>query len=510
MAIFDKNTGQQVMLSRAGAREDSAQFMQMVNNLREENDWLIGDNDLLQESMDDLQRSVDDLGWQNLSGFGGNTDESGMPLDTIRRSITNTRSLVAANPLVRKGVRARIGFIWGEGITVTGNLTKRIMEINDNQIFSSVACEELETAMSTDGNVFFFLDQRTKKIRRVPMSQITDFIVDPDDSEVIQFVKRTWTARVLNENTGRAENIDNVFWFPTIEFINQNMGSLPASIGGVAVEQNQAINIVSANKQVGWLWGVPDLISVMYWSFAYKQFLESEYTLVRALAKFAFKITDTRPKGQGAKQAAVKVAQPNNRAGIDAGATTTMSGGMDMTAINKAGANVNFDAGRPLAAMVAAGLEVPLSILLAEPKQSTNNYEISLDPSTVKAAQSRQRLWTNEFTRMFKYLGANNAKVKFPPIQSAPIHRVVQAIVTAASSGVLFPAEVRELTVKAMANYGIDPKKGLPEPGQWAEYATPAQDNPGTTPQNTPDNTDNKRSPAGPLADGDHEQRPSE
>lgn len=478
--------------------------MELYNALRSTE----ADNEMLAESVEDLQRAVDELGWAPLFGPYGGADESGMRLDSIRKLIKQTRSLVAGNPLVRKGVLSRTGFIWGEGITVTGNRTKQIIDKNDKLIFSPDARQELESALATDGNILFLLDRNTQKIIRIPMSQVADFIISPEDGETIQFIKRVWTVRTLT-STGTVEDKHQEVWYPTIEFVEDN--PIPAVIARVPVEQNRAINIVSVNQQIGWLWGVPDLLSVLFWARAYKEFLEAEYTLVRALAKFAFKVTDTRPKGKGAKAAAVKIARPADQNGIDAGATVTTPGGMDMVAINKAGANVSFDAGRPLAAMVAAGLEVPLSILLAEPRQSTNNYEISLDPSTVKAAQARQAVWADELTRMFVYLGATKAKVEFPPIQSAPIHRVIQSIVTAASSGVMWPEEVRELIVKTLVDFGLNAKNMLPGPEEWQAYANKAQQNPGTSPFNTPDNSDPVgRSPAGPLADNDHEMRPSE
>ena len=493
-------------LKRRENASESAQFMEMYNALRAAQDQ----NELLEESVEDLQRAVDEIGWAPLFGAGATANETGFQMDSLRKLTSQTRSLVAANPLVRKGVKARTGFVWGEGVTVTGNKTKQIVSKNNKLVFSAAAKEELESALATDGNVIFILNRLTQKIIRVPISQVSEYILSPEDGESIQFIKRTWAVSELNPSTGNVHNVTKNVWYPTVEYIDDG-GTIPALIKKDPVEQNQAINVVSVNKQIGWTWGVPDLLSVLFWARAYKEFLEAEYTLVRALSRFAFKITDTRPSGSGANKAAVRLARPAGVPGIDAGGTASMSGGMDMVAINKAGANVSFDAGRPLAAMVGAGLEVPLSILLAEAGQSTNNYEISLDPSTVKSVQARQDIWIDEFERMFRYLGATTAKVEFPPIQSAPIHRVIQSIVTAASTGIMWPEEVRELTIKTLVDFGLNPKDGLPDPEEWQAYSSPKQENPGTPPLNTPDGSNSKnRSPAGAMADGSHEMRPSE
>ena len=502
------------VLVRGGSPENSvdvALFQEMRETLGRE----IDQNELLQESIEDLQRSVDEIGWLPL---GTNVDGAGLRLDTIRKASDTMRAMVAANPMVKKGIRARIGFIWGEGIHygVEGGKGKqgrtppamqKIIDKNNILVFSDVAYEELETAAATDGTVVFVLDKSTQQITRMPITQISDWALDPDNGETFQFIKRQWSVRKLNTSTGEVKNETIKVWYPTVEYA-QTGASLPATINGDPVEQNMAINIVQVNKQLGWVWGVPDLMSVLFWARAYKEFLESQYTLVRSLARFAFKITDTRPKGAGAKSAAIKVATPNGSSN-DTGATTTLPGGMDLMAINKAGANVDFEAGKPLATMVAAGLEIPLSALLSE---DAGSADALLDPTTAKAMQARQRLWAAEFARMFTYFGVVKPKITFPPIQAAPVHRVVQAIVTAAASGVLFPEEVRGLMVKAMIDYGIDALPGIPAPGEWAKYANPVQANPGTSPLNTPDPTDtgtSGRSPAGALADGDHEQRKS-
>ncbi|HXJ66381.1 MAG TPA: hypothetical protein VNN79_21675, partial [Actinomycetota bacterium] len=217
----------------------------------------------------------------------------------------------------------------------------------------------------------------------------------------------------------------------------------------------------------------------------------------------------------GAKKAAIKVAVPQTADAMgnrtDTGATAVMSAGLDLAAVNKAGASVDFSAGRPLAAMVAAALDLPLNVILAE---SDQGEAADLDVPTVKAMQFRQQQWSEGLVRMFAYLGARTAKIVFPPIQAAPLHRVIQAIVTAASAGVLFPSEVRDLIVKALRSYGIDPRAGLPDPGEWKAYASPQAANPGTPPQQTPNDTatgpPDQRTAGGALADGDHEMRKSQ
>ena len=493
-------------------RIDAALFHQMRERLDEE----LNTTELLQESVEDLQRAVDEIGWVPV----GSSTPQGLRLSTILRASDVMRAMVAGNPMIKKGIRARVGFVWGEGIhyTVEGGKSQqgktppamqKIIDANDDLIFADAAYEELESAAATDGNLFFVIDKRGQRIFRMPLLQVANWTLDPQDGETIQFILRRWSIQTIDDATGQIFSQFQQAWYPTVEYLEDG-GVLPGAIGQYPVEQNMAINVVQVNKQLGWIWGVPDLMPVLFWAQAYKEFLSSQYSLVRSLARFAFKVTDTRPKGQGAKSAAVKLAQPIGGSS-ESGATSTLPGGMDLSAINKSGANVDFAAGKPLATMVAAGLEIPLSAMLAEDAGSSDAL---LDATTAKAMQARQRLWADAFEDMFRYMGIPKPRVIFPPIQSAPVHRVVQAIITAAASGVLYPDEVRGLIVKAMLDYGIEPKPGLPKPGEWSDYANPAQQHPATPPIPTPDPTATgaagSKSPAGPTFDGDHEQRPSQ
>lgn len=500
----------------AVASETEAQvtgYNTMLAQITEELRFEQADNADLRESMQELSRAVEDMGWKPLGSIG--YGDSGMDLDAIRRVTETTRPLAAANPLVKRGVRARTGYVWGEGITITGRSTQRIVKANAESMFSRTAQGENEVAAATDGNVVFHLSKRDKKMNRLPIAQIGEFAVDPNHPDVPWFIKRSWTVLGVDITTGRQVNERKEFWYPTLEYIESG-NPVPATIGTTPVEQNEVIHVIRFNRQIGWLWGIPDLLPAIFWARAYKEFLEANYTLMRSLARFAFKVTDSRPSGSAAKKAAIKIAAPQNYDPTtgqrsDVGGAVAMGQGVDLLAVNKAGANVDFEAGKPLAAMVASSMEVPLTTILSESNASTDE---ALDMPTVKSAQARQEQWAENIVRMLEYLGGAGVKVQFPPIQAAPIHRVVQAIVTAAAAGVLFPGEVRDLMIKALHGYGIEPKAGMPEPGEWKQYVTPAALNPGTTPQQTPNDTDtgpnDQRTAGGALADGDHEQRSSE
>src|SRR5690606_15210592 len=116
---------------------------------------------------------------------------------------------VAVNPFVKRGVRARVSYVWGTGVAFdkVDSATEQ-MRVNRNKMFSSQAYEELELAAATDGNVFRALPidnerniENESTVLRIPLSQITDAVSNPDDFEEIWLYKRSWTVTTTDSRT---------------------------------------------------------------------------------------------------------------------------------------------------------------------------------------------------------------------------------------------------------------------------------------------------------------------
>lgn len=425
-----------------------------------------------------------------------------------------------------------------------------IIEKNKH-VFSAHGYEQQEIAACTDGNLFYLLDKSDKSIVRVPISEITGIVTRSDDRETQLYIQRTWTEVKNNADATDPSAQQDVrkLWFQVVgtEYRtdrkrNEVTRTIKDGDGSIPVDPSRQMLHVAVNDQISWIWGVPDIQSVLFWAKSYKETLEANYTLVRALAKFTWKISNTTP--QQTKRAAQRVA---TAAAIDpltgrpstAGGTAIAPGDTDLVAINKAGANVNFDAARPLAAMVAAGLEVSLIELLSDPSIGNQASAASLGIPTLKAMTRRQAIFRDAYKAMFDYFGVK-VDPTFPPIQSEAIHRVIQAVVTAASTNALHPEEIREMLILALRAVGINPLDALPSAGQYAEYVTGinpqaaaqqandlaiatadanaqakadgVNNNAGTSPANTPKGAakGKGRQPAGANSDGTHDNRKSE
>src|SRR4051812_17709462 len=69
---------------------------------------------LLNESLADLQLALEDKGWTDIASAVNQdfTPEARKALRSL------CRTMVIANPLLKRGVLIRIGYIWGQGVQV--------------------------------------------------------------------------------------------------------------------------------------------------------------------------------------------------------------------------------------------------------------------------------------------------------------------------------------------------------------------------------------------------------
>jgi hypothetical protein len=161
------------------------------------------------------------------------------------------------------------------------------------------------------------------------------------------------------------------------------------------------VRMVSVNRPSGSTRGVPDSFAAIAWARSYKEFLEQWATLMRALARYAWQ---TKTRGDRAKSVAAKVGtapaignlrdavRDGNIAG--AGSHVVTDPNTSLEAIPKTGATIDADSGRPLAAMVATALGVPVTMLLGDPGVTgARATATTLDQPMELEMQLRRELW---------------------------------------------------------------------------------------------------------------------
>lgn len=446
---------------------DPAQLAE-IEELKVTNMALANGMEILQENVADVVLALDNQGWNPL---GEELDLSEIPLYTIKRTSRTSRALGIINPLVKRGVDIRTAYIWGGGVEFDGLPDKKtdafVKSPNAQKyLLSPKACAEMEFCLATDGNYFLLVSKggtfysAKKSVQRLPMFHITGTVSDPDNHEEIWFYRREWVRVINNLETEAVGEQLFIEYVPAIDYDTQVNGK-PRTMRGYPVNYGSVIAHHAVNKQVGWKWGVPDMMSVIFWAKAHKEFLENQAALVKAYSRFAWKVA--APSRNGVQTAATKVATAPGRDPItgepnDIGGAFIGGMGATLSSVGRTGGSVDFKAGLPLAGYVAAGLNVPLNELTADGGDANRSSAETLSASNEKVMKARQEEHKAFFEAIFEYLGYD-VTVKFPPITLEAVYRQIQSIVQAAGLNLMADDEVRTLLLKA---FDIETDGGVP------------------------------------------------
>ena len=420
-----------------------AQELRSNRELLIENTALTYQNEEFKESMTDLMRFLEDVNWVSIDGW---EEDKGFTLDAIKENSDRLRALVTMNPTIKKAVGARAGYIWSRGVAFSGPGTSKMLnnKRNASVLFSDTAHQRLETQLATDGNVWVAKDKKTEEVIVVPIQQIAGWVLDKKDPSRVNYWLRSYTEIVKNFSTGVETKKEIKVFYPAHDYT----GGVVNSIDGIAVDRNVTIAHAAANRQEGWILGIPDILAAMFWAKAHKELFESGFTFVKAQGRFASKVVAKTTNG--AVNSASRIADaprrdPQTGEILDAGGTAVMSGGLDYQLMGKMSGGVDFDNFDPVAGLIAAGLEIPVEVLLGKSDSDIK----SLEQSVVDAMSMRQKLWTEFFTALF----GRKVNVAWPKIRTEPEYRRLQAVELANNTNVLHRHELRQLTLEG---FGIE------------------------------------------------------
>lgn len=369
-----------------------------------------------QEAVADLERAIiGDPGWRRFTTIGQQefTTEGMVQLRAVCRLMS------IANPLIKRGLNLRSYYVWGQGCEITARangkaktdgagkeqdvqaVIKAFIDDPANQraLFSAQARDELEHALGTDGEVYCALFTRPQsgwvQARTILADEIHEVITDPDDAATPWFYRRVWTRNRYNAQ-GRIEQTTEELLYPDVDY---KPAVKPAAFGQVKVRWDAPVIAVQVNRPRGWQRGIPDAYAAVNWARAYKEFLEQWSSLMKSLARFSWKLTAegrNKPQAKAALAAAAAgntSTTPGERNDVGGVAMTPTGGNLE--AIPKTGAVIDAMSGRPLAMMVAAGLDMPVTMLLADPGQTGARATAeTLDWPTELAMMARRSLWT--------------------------------------------------------------------------------------------------------------------
>lgn len=383
--------------------------------------------ELLRESLADLAMSLDDVGW---SRVGVNGVEAELDKSALNIASERARVMAVANPLIRRGLALRHAYVWGSGVSigakaVGGNdgeqdVNAVVQAFLDDPgtrkvLTSSAAKARNEKALGTDGSLFvaLFTAPRvgTVQPRMIPYREVQHVVKNPDDRTEVWFYQRlVWDAK------GGMSYVyhPDVDYRPQVrpKFIGDGPvvlkdGLQPLSPGPVMWDA--PIAHLKVNDLPEWDFGVGDAFSALPWATAYKGGLEDWAKLIKAISRFTWRLTSDRKSS--AQDAANRIRQrPATdqdprllaRTGQDPNpiGQTYASVGTTLEAIPKTGATIDSESFKPIAAMAAAGLEIPVTMLLSDPGVTGARATAeTLDKPTELMAAGRRDQW-GDFLRL--------------------------------------------------------------------------------------------------------------
>jgi hypothetical protein len=385
--------------------------------------------ELVQEAAADAERALaaDNDGWVKLAqGTAGTFTRQQL------RDITARCRLGQWNALIGRGLELRTAYIHGSGVQVSavanGAADDNAAQQDVNAVVQAFlddpgnqaaftgpqAREECERALGTDGNVFVacFTSPLTGAVHvaDLPWDQVDD-IVNGDDGRPT-FYRRAW---VDNPTGAAGAGVRRVAYYPALGY---RPGTRVAAIDGNPVMWDAPVLHVLVNRPTrGAKFGVPDAFRAVAWASAYKEFLEDWAKLVKSLSKLAWKTTT-----KGSTQQAKARQQLGRATAADAPVGQAAVVGPDTTleAIGKSGATIDSESGRPLAAMVASALGVPVTMLLGDPGTvGARATAETLDRPTELMAGMRRTLWTQAYQALLAYVIDQAVLAPQGPLQGA-------------------------------------------------------------------------------------------
>jgi len=461
-----------------------------TQKLLEEIAELTSSNDRLLESYSAMAQATlefDEKGWKPINQL----KDEGIELKDVKLIAQQARLQTNSNALLKRGSQLRASYVFGRGFKMSSNnrpLANRFMAIIDDPVnqamlFSEEACKKNEKTLFTDGNFFAGYNQSQSQFFRIPIAEIAGFAVSATNSEIITYILREYD-RPTGVGSSTTETVK--VWYPT-DYANQN--GLQRRIQDIPVDRNIVVFHRKENDSTGSVWGVPDCLAAMPWSWAYAEYLKDGSKMLKALSAIAWQVKSKTSKG--VSNAAAKIA--NNR---QVAATVTSGADVELAAMPRNNA-VDLGTGRPLAEMAATAMEVSTDALLAGSGLTGGGGSQVLDQSTLNAAYGRQGNWEAFFMRILKFLNVPNPSVKFNAIIVDPSFRNIQSLATAWQSGLFDPAVMQAAFAEQV---GIEAPGNVPD-------GVLVPNNSGSSPTNVATSQGNSGPGVGDFTDGNNFNR---
>lgn len=420
---------------------------------------LVGDNEQLAEDLDRTRAQFDalrneDVGWQLLYGQSFEREETGLTLDTLKKVSKLLREEVAGSALPKKANEARYAHTFGKQFIIPGLNKKAEVKRGrpsrkttknrtvedfldtptvDRYVFSEEAQVAMHTASSTDGCYLLLGDDRTKQVHPIPLREISAVYLNPDFSDEIWAYLREWTQ--YNPD-GTGETVRK--WYYTDRYEGTRRKTIPTKgAQNTPVSQYETMIDAQFNTQVGWTFGIPDLMAGQIWNRKYLTMIAYGEKVTEALAYYTAKVKNQSKSGSD--QVGVTLARGG------AGRTVTYGEGNSVDVFQTAGKTYDFGGLRVFASFYAAAVGLPLTDLTADPSAAGASYgsAAALLPGARRSIEARRSLWADWIARVIKWGTGETVEVVPESIVEEDAYRTAQKVTMAWNSGLFHIDEIR-------------------------------------------------------------------
>lgn len=431
-----------------------------LSSLSESVRQLQGNEELLKESLADLELSLDDAGWRKMALGDREFSREG-----LSKICDLSRVMFLKNPLINRAVTLTAIYCFAQGVTIKAQdeqadarLQEFLTDPGNTKTFSGhQARTMLECDLEVEGNLFFALfgdSSGRVLVRTIRTAEIADIVTDPEDSSRAIFYRRAWTP-AADPLTG-APGQPREAYYPDVDYIAE-ASDRPPAINSKPVMWDSPVYHVRVGGLSDMRFGVPETYQALDWARAYREFLGDWAAIVKALSRFAMRLTTTKGKaGVDAAKAKLNTTvgsgatfsrAETNPAPV-AGSTFISDQGVTLEPIKTSGATISAEDGRRLLLMVCAAMGFPETFF---GDVNTGNLATaeSLDRPTELKFRDRQELWKETYRRIGRYVIEHNRRapgselarstgdaaidVTFPPILQRDVAATVNAWASAAT-----------------------------------------------------------------------------
>lgn len=465
---------------------------------------LAGDNETLKENLDRVRQQFlrleyENVNWMKIYGGGSGQQDSGPRLDLLHTISARLREEVAGSALPKRAEEARYAYTFGKAFMIEGMDEQRptkpkrgrkpaLQAFYDSSdakrhVFSDEAKKKMHAASATDGVFLLVGDNRTKEVHTIPVHQIADVMTHPDYDDEIWAYLRKWDRTTFNNSTGVPETKTRSEWIYTDTF----KGTKAKTINKEPVNPDLTIIDAVFNRQVGWTFGVPDLMAGQVWNQKYLTMIAYGEQVTETLAYFAAKVkVNSQP---GSNNVGLKI----GNAGKEKGQVVTYGAGNEIDIFSTAGKAYDFGSLRVFAGFYAASVGIPLTDLTADPSAAGASYGSAqaLQPGARRLIEARRLYWADWYKRVLKWATGEDINVVPESIMEEDEYRTIQKVAIAWNSGLFHEDEIRPVIARytgvQLAHDAAPEGVLLPNnEDSWQRADIDPSDDPDKTPETTP------------------------